>query len=235
MQSNDYHLSLWTPHSHAQHLQLARYYDPEGVIFNQPDWLDPDIPGVGMNRHSYSFNDPVNLSDPSRNGALFQDIDGDGLNELVGQTGWDGNSFTPEEGIGFFSTDSGKIAAFSFDLGIVGGTFADRRIADLGLGSDPNIVGFNVHSDGSFDIITQNSPRTAHRIVDGVVSSSIVLAADNSSTLGGNDPAMGGPAAIRELEQRLRDPSLTQKERSKLKNRLKELRRSTSKKSTRRR
>jgi RHS repeat-associated protein len=42
----------------------ARYYDPEPGRFIQPDWLDPNLPGVGTNRYAYSFNDPVNLRDP---------------------------------------------------------------------------------------------------------------------------------------------------------------------------
>jgi hypothetical protein len=36
-------------------------------MFIQPDWLDPVLPGVGTNRYSYSFNDPVNLTDPNGN------------------------------------------------------------------------------------------------------------------------------------------------------------------------
>jgi len=45
----------------------ARYMDPRLGLFTSPDWLDPPIPGVGTNRCSYSFNDPVNLSDPNGN------------------------------------------------------------------------------------------------------------------------------------------------------------------------
>jgi RHS repeat-associated protein len=45
----------------------ARYMDPRLGLFTSPDWLDPPEPGVGTNRYAYSFNDPVNLSDPSGN------------------------------------------------------------------------------------------------------------------------------------------------------------------------
>lgn len=45
----------------------ARYYDPKLALFIQPDWLDPTQPGVGTNRYSCSFNDPVNLMDPGGN------------------------------------------------------------------------------------------------------------------------------------------------------------------------
>jgi RHS repeat-associated protein len=45
----------------------ARYYDPKLGLFLQPDWFEVTEPGVGTNRYSYSFNDPVNLSDPGGN------------------------------------------------------------------------------------------------------------------------------------------------------------------------
>jgi RHS repeat-associated protein len=45
----------------------ARYYDPKLGLFLQPDWWEVSEPGVGTNRYSYSFNDPVNLSDPGGN------------------------------------------------------------------------------------------------------------------------------------------------------------------------
>ncbi|CAN1484492.1 Rhs repeat-associated core [Paracoccaceae bacterium] len=45
----------------------ARYYDPELSLFLQPDWFEVTKPGVGTNRFSYSFNDPVNKFDPGGN------------------------------------------------------------------------------------------------------------------------------------------------------------------------
>lgn len=36
-------------------------------MFIQPDWFDPTEPGVGTNRYAYSFNDPINKSDPNGN------------------------------------------------------------------------------------------------------------------------------------------------------------------------
>lgn len=41
----------------------ARYYDPILGLFLQPDWLEVMQQGVGTNRFSYSFNDPVNRND----------------------------------------------------------------------------------------------------------------------------------------------------------------------------
>ncbi|WP_347310848.1 RHS repeat-associated core domain-containing protein [Defluviimonas sp. SAOS-178_SWC] len=42
----------------------ARYYDPKLAMFIQPDWWEVTKPGVGTNRYSYSFGDPVNGRDP---------------------------------------------------------------------------------------------------------------------------------------------------------------------------
>ena len=42
----------------------ARYYDPRLGLFIQPDWWEVTEAGVGTNRYSYSFNDPVNGKDP---------------------------------------------------------------------------------------------------------------------------------------------------------------------------
>ena len=45
----------------------ARYLDPELGMFIQPDWFEVTDAGVGTNRYAYSFNDPVNISDPGGN------------------------------------------------------------------------------------------------------------------------------------------------------------------------
>ena len=42
----------------------ARYYDPKLAMLLQPDWWEVTRAGVGTNRYAYSFNDPVNASDP---------------------------------------------------------------------------------------------------------------------------------------------------------------------------
>ncbi|MDX8355867.1 RHS repeat-associated core domain-containing protein, partial [Cognatiyoonia sp. IB215182] len=55
----------------------ARYYDPELGLFLQPDWFEVTEPGVGTNRYSYSFNDPVNLRDPNGNATRLTDEDPD--------------------------------------------------------------------------------------------------------------------------------------------------------------
>jgi RHS repeat-associated protein len=59
----------------------ARYMDPELGRFIQPDWLDPNLPGVGTNRYAYSFNDPVNLRDPGGNQVFASQEERDAANE----------------------------------------------------------------------------------------------------------------------------------------------------------
>ncbi len=48
----------------------ARYYDPRLGLFIQPDWFEVTAPGVGTNRYSYSFNDPVNNLDRTGNACV---------------------------------------------------------------------------------------------------------------------------------------------------------------------
>jgi len=54
----------------------ARYYDPALGLFLQPDWFEVTKPGVGTNRFSYSFNDPVNKFDPGGNQTSEEEDDG---------------------------------------------------------------------------------------------------------------------------------------------------------------
>ena len=48
----------------------ARYYDPRLGLFIQPDWFEVTDSGVGTNRYSYSFNDPVNNLDRTGNACV---------------------------------------------------------------------------------------------------------------------------------------------------------------------
>ncbi|MVO18730.1 hypothetical protein [Parasedimentitalea huanghaiensis] len=56
------------------------------AMFVQPDWYDPTHPGVGTNRYAYSFNDPINKSDP--NGNCVAGCVGDGALAASGPPGW---------------------------------------------------------------------------------------------------------------------------------------------------
>lgn len=71
----------------------ARYYDPELSLFLQPDWVEVTKAGVGTNRFSYSFNDPVNLSDPNGNclwdGCIVEGAIAIGLGVLLGDAAVD--------------------------------------------------------------------------------------------------------------------------------------------------
>ena len=61
------------------HYLNARYYDPKLRMLIQPDWFEVAEPGVGTSRYAYSFNDPVNLSDPIGNYAVGLEQEGEGV------------------------------------------------------------------------------------------------------------------------------------------------------------
>jgi len=46
---------------------MVVYASQASAMFIQPDWYDPSDPRVGTNRYAYSFNDPINNSDPGGN------------------------------------------------------------------------------------------------------------------------------------------------------------------------
>ncbi|WP_152544685.1 RHS repeat-associated core domain-containing protein [Actibacterium mucosum] len=54
---------------------VAIFASQASAMFIQPDWYDPTHPGVGTNRYAYSFNDPINLSDPNGNEVGPEDYD----------------------------------------------------------------------------------------------------------------------------------------------------------------
>ncbi|MCF3934400.1 RHS repeat-associated core domain-containing protein, partial [Acuticoccus sp. M5D2P5] len=87
----------------------ARYYDPRIARFIQPDLLDPDVPGVGINRYAYAGNEPINYKDPS--GTQLVDVSpGDLIGSFIAaalvaadyglDVGWDGE-FDGKGGFGF--------------------------------------------------------------------------------------------------------------------------------------
>lgn len=67
-------------------LMSALVVTPSQAMFVQPDWLDPTHPGVGTNRYAYSFNDPINKSDPG--GNCVAGCAGDAALAGSGPPGW---------------------------------------------------------------------------------------------------------------------------------------------------
>jgi len=61
----------------------ARYYDPQLGLFVQPDDFYPTVEGVGVNRYAYSFNDPINKSDPNGHTGRLIGFEQLGFNELA--------------------------------------------------------------------------------------------------------------------------------------------------------
>ncbi|MEM8851155.1 MAG: hypothetical protein AAGE03_14110 [Pseudomonadota bacterium] len=53
-------------------LVLVTLSGPSWAIFISADPMDPTVPGVGTNRYSYSFGDPINRMDPSGYGAVYE-------------------------------------------------------------------------------------------------------------------------------------------------------------------
>jgi len=73
----------------------ARDVDPQLGLFIEPDWFDPTQQGVGPNRYSYSFNDPINGLDPGGNDSFGAGNPYDGYNhDGYGQFRGDGNDDT---------------------------------------------------------------------------------------------------------------------------------------------
>ena len=82
----------------------ARYYDPKLALFIQPDWFPVTEPGVGTNRFSYAFNDPINLSDPNGNCAN----DGGCAGDWSGETTKTADNRQNEDGVADAATYEGR-------------------------------------------------------------------------------------------------------------------------------
>jgi len=66
----------------------ARYYDPVLARFTSADPMNPAVPGVGVNRYAYAFNNPVMFLDPSglggEGGQRHNDPGGHGIGSAGG-------------------------------------------------------------------------------------------------------------------------------------------------------
>ena len=96
----------------------ARYYDPELALFIQPDWFEVTMQGVGTNRYAYSFNDPVNFSDPNGNCGPCAAVGPMMIGAAIGISIDEFAAIiTGEEVTGMDRMTSGVVGALSFGVG----------------------------------------------------------------------------------------------------------------------
>jgi RHS repeat-associated protein len=137
----------------------ARYYDPVIGRFIQPDPLDPALPGVGVNRYAYAFNNPIMMLDPS------------GLGGNGNQTpdSFDGNKTEPANqgtaGHGNEHAHGGKFStAYDWEGNLVAGTYMSEVLSGnlyqgslYPFGGGPPIA--TRLADGSWQISAPNAGR----------------------------------------------------------------------------
>jgi len=112
----------------------TRYYDPLLGRFLQPDWWEVRQAGVGTNRYAYSFNDPVNLSDPNGNACIPC------IGAIVG--GIIGGAAQAASDI-----YSGELSGFSSYAGAIGAGAASG--ATFGLGTTATVGGLAIKGAAS--------------------------------------------------------------------------------------
>jgi RHS repeat-associated protein len=101
----------------------ARYYDPELGLFLQPGWWEVTEPGVGTNRYAYSFNDPVNGSDPRGNLTIKLEVEISRDLPLIG-----GFEFALGVAVSVYDPWSGG----EFDMGVYGSAGTDSVLEEQG-------------------------------------------------------------------------------------------------------
>ncbi|NJS40751.1 MAG: hypothetical protein HC783_19105 [Rhodobacteraceae bacterium] len=131
----------------------ARYYDPELPLFLQPDWFDVTMEGVGTNRFSYSYNDPVSKFDPGGNSWVDRTWDkvfGEGsFNRTFGDSGsrWSDKTF----GNSYEKSYSSYHAAVKPEPGFSRSTYPESKRQFYENSISPN--GQAASADWIFDIV----------------------------------------------------------------------------------
>ena len=144
----------------------ARYYDPVLGRFIQPDWWEVTKPGVGTNRYAYSFNDPVNLSDPNGNCAVC-----DFISDLFSG----GNQSQPSDS----SSDSSDTERLVASVGVMAGAGAPALLPIAGATSETIAESSNVaeananHSDRMAAAKRQATQAGIEAIQDGAFAASV--------------------------------------------------------------
>jgi RHS repeat-associated protein len=185
----------------------ARYYDPELGIFIQPDWFEVTKPGVGTNRYSYSFNDPVNLSDPGGNET-------EEVEEPEEEASRSWGLFDGLFGIGTLT--EGGAAGINAGLNEAGAAMEQQRAADPSVVADAVDSSIqnsaNANSDNgaqalvgaAIPVAAAKSRSAITRLIDSVfgrrklspsdfqnVSTRLSIQKQNRHLLGGHDPRTG--------------------------------------------
>ena len=118
----------------------ARYYDPTLGRFIQPDWWEVTKAGVGTNRYAYSFNDPVNKSDPNGH-YVTKNGSGSQTKGRYSGPGYNGSKSGRGSRSQGGSTRTLQKARYGAQVVYVGGSSTARTARGMGHNGGPKFVG----------------------------------------------------------------------------------------------
>lgn len=162
------------------------------ALFIQPDWFEPTNAGVGTNRYSYSFSDPVNLNDPSGN-----DIDDDPRehstdpNEYDTAKGQEGQSVDEAYERARLEADTDRAALELFGKPFDELNGVQKAAAAVMAGAQNGIFGPNAHMiTNSSPLDPASAPSRARNLASRILPSASKRA---------SDPALHGQLTAQEI------------------------------------